>query len=94
MVDALIRTMNTDDDFTGPVNLGNPGEFTIRELADKILEITDSRSTIDLKELPEDDPTQRCPDITLAREKLGWNPSVELEHGLVETVEWFRENYI
>lgn len=94
MVDALIRTMDTDDDFTGPVNLGNPGEFTIRELADKILEITDSRSTIDLKELPEDDPTQRCPDITLAREKLGWNPSVELEHGLVETVEWFRENYI
>ena len=94
MVDALIRTMDTDDDFTGPMNLGNPGEFTIRELADKILEFTDSRSTIDLKELPEDDPTQRCPDITLAREKLGWNPSVELDHGLVETVEWFRENYI
>ena len=94
LVDALIRTMDTDDEFTGPVNLGNPGEFTIRELADKILEITDSSSTIDLKELPEDDPTQRCPDITLAREKLGWNPSVELEHGLVETVEWFRENYI
>ncbi len=94
MVDALIRAMDTDDDFTGPVNLGNPGEFTIRELADKILEITDSRSTIDLKELPEDDPAQRCPDITLAWEKLGWKPSVELEHGLVETVEWFRENYI
>jgi len=94
MVDALIRAMDTDDDFTGPVNLGNPGEFTIRELADKILEITGSRSTIDIKELPEDDPAQRCPDITLAREKLGWNPSVELEHGLVETVEWFRENYI
>ena len=94
LVDALIRTMDTDDEFTGPVNLGNPGEFTIRELADKILEITDSSSTIDLKELPEDDPTQRCPDITLAREKLGWNPSIELEHGLVETVEWFRENYI
>ncbi len=93
MVEALISAMETDDDFTGPVNLGNPDEFTISELADKTLSIAQSKSVIDYRPLPEDDPKQRCPDITLARDKLGWAPVVDLEQGLSETVTWFREQY-
>lgn len=90
MVDAFLKTMETGDDFTGPVNLGNPDEFTIRELAEQVLEITGSKSEIVEKPLPQDDPTQRCPDISLARETLGWSPTVPLAEGLRETVAWFR----
>lgn len=90
MVDAFIRLMATPDEFVGPVNLGNPGEFTILELASKVIELTGSRSEIVFMPLPHDDPRQRQPDITLAREKLGWNPVLPLEHGLVKTIEYFR----
>ncbi len=89
MVDAFLRTMETGDEFTGPVNLGNPREFTIRELADRVLELTGSRSEIVEKPLPQDDPTQRCPDINLAQSVLGWSPKVELQQGLRETIAWF-----
>ncbi len=91
MVDAFLRAMDTGDDFTGPVNLGNPDEFTIRELADRVLEITGSHSEIVEKPLPQDDPTQRCPDITLAKQELDWAPTVALEQGLQETISWFRK---
>lgn len=90
MVDAFIRLMATSDDFTGPVNLGNPGEFTIHELASKVIALTDSRSEIVFMPLPSDDPRQRQPDIMLAREKLGWSPALPLEHGLTKTIEYFR----
>ncbi|OGQ87762.1 MAG: NAD-dependent dehydratase [Deltaproteobacteria bacterium RIFOXYD12_FULL_56_24] len=90
LVDGLVRLMATPDDFTGPVNLGNPCEFTMMELADKVIELTGSRSPIVFKPLPSDDPRQRQPDIALAREKLGWNPVLPLETGLVHTIEYFR----
>jgi len=90
LVDGLIRLMNSPDDFTGPVNLGNPMEFTILELAEKVIEITGSKSQISFKPLPSDDPRQRQPDITLAKEKLGWNPDIKLEEGLIKTIEYFR----
>lgn len=90
MVDGLIRMMNTPDDFFGPVNLGNPDEFTILELAQKIITMTKSKSAITFQPLPMDDPTQRRPDIKLAREKLGWKPAIKLEDGLLKTVEYFR----
>ncbi|MDP1927102.1 MAG: SDR family oxidoreductase [Thiobacillus sp.] len=90
MVDAFVRLMGTPEDFTGPVNLGNPGEFTIHELASKVIELTGSRSEIVFRPLPSDDPRQRQPDITLAREKLGWNPALPLDHGLTKTIEYFR----
>ncbi len=90
MVDAFIRLMNTEDEFIGPVNLGNPGEFTIRELAEKTLEMTGSRSELVTKPLPQDDPTQRQPDITLAREKLGWAPVIKLDEGLAKTIDYFK----
>ncbi len=90
MVDAFIRLMNSEDEFIGPVNLGNPGEFTIRELAEKTLEMTGSGSELINKPLPSDDPTQRQPDISLAREKLGWEPVIKLEEGLARTVDYFR----
>lgn len=85
MIDGLIKLMNSPDDFTGPVNLGNPVEFTILELAQKVIELTDSRSKIVFKPLPADDPKQRQPDITLAKEKLNWQPTVPLEEGLKKT---------
>ena len=91
MVDAFIRLMGTPDDFTGPVNLGNPDEFTIRELAKKVLEITGSRSRLIQKPLPADDPKQRQPDIRLAQEKLGWAPQVKLEEGLKKTIAHFEK---
>lgn len=91
LVEGLICLMATDDDFTGPVNLGNPKEFTIRELADQVLTLTGSSSKVEWHPLPDDDPKQRQPDITLAREKLGWNPEVTLERGLEQTIVWFRE---
>jgi UDP-glucuronate decarboxylase len=90
LVDGLIRLMNSPDDFTGPVNLGNPVEFTILELAEKVVAMTGSKSKISFKPLPSDDPRQRQPDITLAKEKLGWDPNIKLEEGLQKTVEYFR----
>ncbi len=89
LIEGLIRLMNTADDFTGPINLGNPGEFTILELAQKIIDITGSKSKIVFKPLPQDDPLQRRPDINLAKEKLNWQPVVKLEQGLKNTVEYF-----
>ena len=90
LVEGLIRLMNASDDVTGPVNLGNPGEFTIRELATLVTELTGSDSKIVNRPLPEDDPSRRRPDISLARKHLGWSPDVPLREGLVRTIEWFR----
>jgi UDP-glucuronate decarboxylase len=90
MVDAFIRLMATDRDFIGPVNLGNPGEFTIRELAEKTLDMVGSKSSLINKPLPEDDPQQRQPDIGLAKEKLGWEPVIKLDEGLAKTIEYFK----
>lgn len=89
LVDALIRLMETPAEFTGPVNLGNPEEISIRELAEKIIALTGSRSDIILKPLPEDDPLQRQPDISLARMRLGWEPKVGLAEGLRRTAGYF-----
>lgn len=90
LIEGMLRLMDTGDDVTGPVNLGNPGEFTIAELAQKVIALTGSRSSIACAPQPQDDPMQRCPDITLAREKLGWEPGISLEQGLVPTIEYFR----
>jgi len=89
MIDGLIRLMNSPDDFTGPVNLGNPVEFTILLLAGKIIELTNSKSKIIFKALPSDDPKQRKPDITLAKENLNWQPTIHLEDGLKKTINYF-----
>ncbi len=90
LVEGMIRLMDdTPDDFTGPVNVGNPGEFTILELAEQVIKMTGSKSKIINKPLPSDDPTQRKPDITLAKDKLGWEPNVPLEMGLKKTIEYF-----
>lgn len=90
LVEGIIRMMKTDDDFIGPVNIGNPREFTIAELAEKVLEMTGSRSKIVYKPLPYDDPRKRKPDISLAKEKLDWEPTIRLEEGLVKTIEYFK----
>lgn len=89
MIDAFIRLMNSPADFTGPVNLGNPTEFTIRELAELIVDLTGTRSKLIFVDLPQDDPKQRRPDIMLARERLGWTPQVQLRDGLMETIRYF-----
>jgi UDP-glucuronate decarboxylase len=90
MVDGLIALMNSDPEVTGPVNLGNPGEFTMMELARKVLALTGSVSPIEYRPLPSDDPVRRRPDISRAVELLGWKPAVELDDGLRPTVEYFR----
>ena len=90
LVEGMIRTMETPADFAGPVNLGNPEEFTIRRLAETVLRMTGSRSRIACRPLPQDDPTQRRPDISLAKEKLEWNPKTPLEEGLAKTIAYFR----
>ena len=90
LVEGMIRMMNTEDEFTGPVNLGNPNEFPILELAERIIRMTGSSSRIVFKQLPDDDPKQRQPDITLAKEKLGWQPTIELEDGLKYMIEYFK----
>ncbi|NOX36346.1 MAG: SDR family oxidoreductase [Calditrichaeota bacterium] len=90
LVDGIFKMMDADD-FIGPVNLGNPQEFTILELAEKIIDLTGSRSKIKFLPLPEDDPVQRQPDITLAREKLGWEPRVQIDEGLVSTIQYFEK---
>ncbi len=89
LIEAFLRLMRTPPSFTGPINLGNPGEYTIRELAETIIELTGSRSKIVSRPLPSDDPKQRCPDIELARTELGWQPEVELREGLSRTIEYF-----
>jgi UDP-glucuronate decarboxylase len=89
LIEAFVLLMDSPDDFTGPVNTGNPGEFTILELAEKVIRMTGSSSEILFKPLPADDPRQRQPDITLAREKLGWEPKITLEEGLKPTIEFF-----
>jgi UDP-glucuronate decarboxylase len=91
LVEGLIRLMNTSDDVTGPINLGNPGEFTIRQLAEKIIEMTGARSGLVHKPLPQDDPRQRQPDITRARDTLDWEPTIALEEGLKPTIAYFDE---
>jgi UDP-glucuronate decarboxylase len=89
MIDALLLLMRTGDDFTGPVNLGNPVEICVRELAEKVIAMTGSRSALIFEKLPEDDPRQRQPDIALARRTLGWEPRVELDDGLARTIAYF-----
>ena len=91
LVAGFLKAMAAPRDFQGPVNLGNPGEFSIRELAEKVLELTGSKSRLVKKPLPADDPRQRQPDITLARERLGWSPRVHLEEGLLKTIHYFDE---
>ena len=90
MVEALIRMMNNSKGFAGPVNLGNPVEMTVTELAEKIIRLTDSSSSLEYRELPQDDPTRRKPDISLAKKMLGWEPKVSLEDGLKKTIAYFK----
>jgi len=89
LIDGFVRLMATAPDFTGPVNLGNPGEFTIRQLAEMVIELTGSRSGIEARPLPADDPMQRRPDISLAQRALGWQPTIPLRDGLVKTIAYF-----
>ncbi len=89
LVEGLIRLMDTEDEFTGPMNLGNPGEFTILQLAQKVIEMTGSKSKIIFKELPCDDPIQRKPDMVLAQKMIGWDPQINLEKGLEKTIAYF-----
>ncbi len=90
LIDGMVRLMNTGEDFTGPVNVGNPDEFTILELAEQVIALTNSRSRIVHKPLPSDDPSQRQPNIDLARRVLNWEPKVKLEEGLIHTIQYFR----
>jgi len=91
LIEGMVRLMNSRADFTGPVNIGNPGEFTMLELAEKIIRLVGGHSKLVYKPLPEDDPKQRQPDITLAKEELKWTPTVSLEDGLKETIAYFRK---
>jgi UDP-glucuronate decarboxylase len=91
LIEGMLRMMDTPADFTGPVNLGNPVEFTMLELAEAVIRLTGSSSRIEFRQLPSDDPKQRRPDITLARDRLGWEPSIQLEAGLQRTIAYFRE---
>ena len=90
LINGYLAMMKTEDDFLGPVNIGNPGEFTMLELAEKVLKLTKSSSKLVFKELPSDDPKQRKPDISLAKEKLNWSPKVDLDSGLIKTIEYFK----
>ena len=89
LVDGFVRLMASSDEFTGPVNLGNPVEFTIKELAEKVIDMINSTSKVSYQPLPHDDPKQRQPDITLAKKELGWEPKIKLEDGLVKTIKYF-----
>lgn len=91
LVDGFMRLMDTDETVTGPINLGNPGEFTIKELAELVIELTGSKSKIEYRPLPQDDPMQRKPDITLAKKHLDWEPKVPLREGLGKTIEYFAD---
>ncbi len=90
LVEAMIRIMDTDDSVVGPINIGNPNEFTIKELADKIISMTGSKSSLVYKDLPSDDPKQRQPDITLAKRLINWEPTIQLDQGLKKTIEYFQ----
>lgn len=92
LIEAIVRLMDTPEDFTGPVNLGNPCEVTVAELAERIIAITGTRSKIIHRPMPVDDPTRRCPDIRLAKQALDWEPQVSLEEGLRQTVDWFERS--
>ncbi len=89
LIEGFVRLMEAPDDVTGPVNLGNPGEFTIKQLAELVIKMTDTKSELVYEDLPEDDPLQRCPDIGLAQEKLDWQPAIQLEQGLEKTIAYF-----
>src|SRR5690606_20116867 len=91
MIEGMMRLMDSPADFTGPVNIGNEGEFTIRELAEKVISIVGGRSTIEFQPLPQDDPRQRKPDLSLVRRTLNWSPKVGLDDGLRETVRYFQQ---
>ncbi len=91
LIEGFVRLMNSPDEATGPVNLGNPNEFTIRQLAERVLDLTGSRSELVQRPLPSDDPVQRQPDISLAKSALGWEPSVQLNEGLIKTIAYFDE---
>jgi UDP-glucuronate decarboxylase len=93
LIDVFIRFMDSPDEFTGPVNTGNPNEFSILELAESIIRLSASRSDITFKPLPQDDPVRRQPDITLARERLGWDPKLSLDEGLKKTIAYFRDKF-
>ena len=90
LIEGMVRMMDSRDGFTGPVNLGNPGEFTMKQLAELVLSATGSKSGIVYRELPSDDPTQRKPVIDLAMKELGWKPTIKLEDGLKRTIEYFK----
>ncbi|HBF88001.1 MAG TPA: NAD-dependent dehydratase [Bacteroidales bacterium] len=90
LINGMIKMMNSRKEFIGPVNVGNPGEFTIKELAEKVIKLTDSKSKIIYLPLPQDDPTQRQPNISLAKKELGWTPTIKLDEGLVKTIEYFK----
>ncbi|GHT20756.1 UDP-glucose 4-epimerase [Bacteroidia bacterium] len=90
LIEGMIRLMNTADTVTGPINIGNPGEFTMLELAEKIIRLTASKSKIIYQPLPQDDPKQRCPDISLAKKELDWQPKIPLEEGLLRTIAYFK----
>ena len=91
LIEGIVRMMNSDELFQGPVNLGNPGEFTMLELAEKVINHTNSESKIVYRDLPKDDPTQRKPDISLAKEKLGWEPKINLDEGLEKSIDYFKK---
>jgi len=91
LIEGMIKMMNSSDEFSGPVNLGNPHEFTMLELAQKVIELTNSKSKIVYNDLPQDDPMQRQPDISLAYKELAWKPSIQLEDGLKKTIEYFEK---
>jgi UDP-glucuronate decarboxylase len=93
LMEGMIKVMNTPDDFTGPVNLGNPDEFTIKELGEKVLELTGSASPLVFEALRDDDPKVRKPDITLAKETLQWEPKIKLTEGLTNTIEFFKHKF-
>lgn len=92
LIEGMIRMMNSRDGFTGPVNIGNPYEFTMLELAQKVIELTGSKSKVIYMDIPKDDPTRRQPDITLAKKELDWEPYIQLEEGLKKTIAYFKEN--
>ena len=91
LVEGFVRLMDAPDEVTGPVNLGNPGEFTIKQLAELVIKMTGAKSKLVYEDLPEDDPLQRCPDISLAKAKLDWQPTIQLEQGLERTIAYFSE---